>query len=430
MAGKPSIFVSSTIHDFKDLRSAIRYYLASLGYDVFLSEFNDFPKPLDANTFEAALETLRCADFYILLIGSRVGGFYAEQQGISITRKEYRTAYELAKEGHMRLALFVRDEIWALRKDRNALRDYLINDFTKNRELSNDEIDKLVDHPGPLANNPELLFDFINEIAREEEMKAAIRKEGEFPAANWVHSYSNFEDIVDVLRVQLGIMTHLSTIALKSNLRRELLENLVLITEKHDGQVSTTYTWAAFARKQLKGVMNDQSQLPGRYLRWALMYSITVSRGENMSTRFVDQALQSGEFLEYRPDHADYVSGWFNERLFQLRDRIERFRSSIDGFRDPISNFITKYRELAKTEEEVAIPNQDLVFPLALADMEKDIVLLSIALLRALDGDDRLLPSVELNPPTPLFAEAERIREETPTLEEIREWIKTQLGEG
>jgi hypothetical protein len=85
---------------------------------------------------------------------------------------------------------------------------------------------------------------------------------------------------------------------------------------------------------------------------------------------------------------------------------------------------------LAKTEEEVAIPNQDLVFPLALADMEKDIVLLSIALLRALDGDDRLLPSVELNPPTPLFAEAERIREETPTLEEIREWIKTQLGEG
>ncbi len=73
---KPVVFVSSTIFDFKDLRSAIKYYLEELGYEVLLSEYNDFPKPLEQNVYEACLSTIERADYYLLLIGSRVGGFY------------------------------------------------------------------------------------------------------------------------------------------------------------------------------------------------------------------------------------------------------------------------------------------------------------------------------------------------------------------
>lgn len=102
---RPSIFISSTIYDFRDLRSSLKYYLQSLGYDVYLSEFNDFPKPLDVSTFDAALQTLRTADYYLLLIGHRVGGFYREFDQVSITRMEYRTAYEEAMAGKMRLLI-------------------------------------------------------------------------------------------------------------------------------------------------------------------------------------------------------------------------------------------------------------------------------------------------------------------------------------
>ena len=39
---KPRVFVSSTIYDFKDLRSALKFWLEELGLEVLMSEFNDF----------------------------------------------------------------------------------------------------------------------------------------------------------------------------------------------------------------------------------------------------------------------------------------------------------------------------------------------------------------------------------------------------
>jgi hypothetical protein len=52
---------------------------------------------------------------------------FDSDKGISITRQEYRTAYELAKNNRIHLALFVRKEIWDLKADRNSLRDYLVS---------------------------------------------------------------------------------------------------------------------------------------------------------------------------------------------------------------------------------------------------------------------------------------------------------------
>ena len=50
--GKPEIYISSTVYDFRDLRSALKYDLEQLGYAVHLSETNDFPKPVDANSYK------------------------------------------------------------------------------------------------------------------------------------------------------------------------------------------------------------------------------------------------------------------------------------------------------------------------------------------------------------------------------------------
>jgi hypothetical protein len=262
---RPSIFISSTIQDFRDLRSSLKYYLQSLGYDVYLSEYNDFPKPLDESTFVAALQTLRTADYYLLLIGHRVGGFYSEINQVSITRMEYRTAYEEAKLGKMRLLILVREEIWNLRSDRDALKEYLTSSKQINRELSDEDIQKLVNHPSPILNDANRIFDFISEVSRDDEMKRAAVGEIEFPKANWVHVFSTFQDIVDILRVQLGIQSNLSQIALRTNLRRELLENLIILTGKHNGKISPSYDWALFARQKHEGGMNASSRLPGRF---------------------------------------------------------------------------------------------------------------------------------------------------------------------
>ena len=72
----PTFFLCSTIYDFKDLRSSIKYYLQQQGCRVLASECNDFAKPLDQHSYDACLQTVRQADFFVLLIGSRVGGWY------------------------------------------------------------------------------------------------------------------------------------------------------------------------------------------------------------------------------------------------------------------------------------------------------------------------------------------------------------------
>ena len=78
-AAKPRIFVSSTIYDFRDLRSALKYWLEQFGYEVRLSEFNDFTKRLDENAYNACLRAIEESDYYVLLIGTRVGGLYSTQ---------------------------------------------------------------------------------------------------------------------------------------------------------------------------------------------------------------------------------------------------------------------------------------------------------------------------------------------------------------
>ena len=118
---RPTIFISSTIYDFRDMRSAIKEHLESNGCRVLASEFNDFTKPLDKHSYEACLAAIEQADFFLLLIGTRVGGWYDKTKRVSITQQEYRTAYSLAKSDRLRLLSFVRAEVWDHRESAKEL---------------------------------------------------------------------------------------------------------------------------------------------------------------------------------------------------------------------------------------------------------------------------------------------------------------------
>ena len=78
LSKRPRIFISSTIHDFADLRSAIKFYLEERGCEALLSEFNDFGKPVDTNSYDACIKAIDSADYFVLLIGAHVGGWYDE----------------------------------------------------------------------------------------------------------------------------------------------------------------------------------------------------------------------------------------------------------------------------------------------------------------------------------------------------------------
>ena len=194
----PKFFISSTIYDFSDLRSSIKYYLEQQGYPVLASEYNDFPKPLDVHSYEACIEALKSADYFILLIGSRVGGWYDEGNTVSITQQEYREAYKLHKEGKIKLMIFVRSSIWDVREDRKALQALL-----KTLDLDDEIKKKIVNHESKFLSDAEFINNFISEVCRVNDAKLSSASGGVRPTGNWIHPFSAFSDIAQAIQAQV-----------------------------------------------------------------------------------------------------------------------------------------------------------------------------------------------------------------------------------
>ncbi len=108
-----------------------------------MSEYPDFKKDSSGNSYDACLRAIEQCDYYILLIGSRVGGYYSSDPPISITQQEYRTAYQQFEKGIIkRLFTFVREDIWTIKEDRKALHQYLKENYLMEKELSGKGIQK------------------------------------------------------------------------------------------------------------------------------------------------------------------------------------------------------------------------------------------------------------------------------------------------
>jgi hypothetical protein len=432
---KPTIFISSTIYDFRDLRSALKYWLEQLGYEVMLSEFNDFTKPLDENSYTACLKAIERASHFILLIGGRTGGMYDAAEKVSITRMEYRAAYDLVKAGRMKLITFVREDLWNVREDRKALRTLLINEHAKEKELSDAQVAEITNHPSTFVNHAEATFSFLHEVGRIDEMKRAIVNKVSLPVGNWIHPFSTFEDITVTLSTVLNTRRNLSTVALLANLKRELLLNLAHLTQKgKDKKITFKTYWGDLARRSYKGGINDSSNMPIRYLKWLAIYLMFKCSADSLSTQFLDQALTSGAFLEYDFDLNTYKGGMIHNALFQLKGNINRMKFFSEGaIYDRLIAFSSRYVPVnnpsVNTDINVTVSNEDLMTPLACYDCEQNVAMLCMAIVKALDGDTKLLASLKLNPSSPSADEAEKIEAERTTIDDVVTWLDEAVSE-
>lgn len=89
---KPTIFISSTCYDLKQIRNDIRaFFLEQLGYDILLSEYDSFPLDPLAGTVDNCLRVVdERADILILIVGCRYGS--VTETGYSVTNMEYLKA--------------------------------------------------------------------------------------------------------------------------------------------------------------------------------------------------------------------------------------------------------------------------------------------------------------------------------------------------
>jgi hypothetical protein len=414
----PTFFLSSTIYDFKDLRSAIKYYLEQQGCRVLASDFNDFPKPLDQHTYFACLKAIGEADYFVLLIGARVGGWFDEPNQVSITQQEYREAYRLHQEGKLKLLSFVRADVWRMKDDRKLLAKHIealdLDPGAKNQVLL---------APTKAATNAEFIVNFIEEIGKNRETAAAAKKKGPLPTGNWLHQFENFEDIIEAIQVQAFAGRPVEEAAMRRLLCRELRDILrkCLVRGTHPGSKAFSPRTAIH---NFYATLPEPLSLGGKKAtvvnteRYRTLVSLWI---HVMQTKFFPQilpeAVRSSAFMEY-----DQVSGEMTELPVQealLKLLIELKNFSMKDTPDIPKILLDDFPKSDKPEY-IEVDKMKLLVLLHSIDRWSNIVDLCRAIIIHLQGQPFSMP--QLRPQSPFYAEGE-LDKEIATNEQVDEFL-------
>lgn len=415
---RPTFFISSTIYDFRDLRSAIKFYLEEQGCKVLASEFNDFDKQLDTHSYEACLQAIQSADYFVLLIGSRVGGWYDEPNRISITQQEYREAYRLQTAGKLKLLNFVRSEIWQVREDRHELAKFL-----KAIVMDDPTREAITNHPSKFAADADFLTKFINEVARNEETKLAVQGKGPAPSGNWIHVFNIFRDVMDVLHGKIFSSVPVEDMTARRLLRREMRDFVGQCLVKIDGKIySPRFMIDRFHEEHpitLEGKKDEFTTVSTK--RWDSLSLLSFHLlARQLHPVVLPQVLSRATFLEFDFATDSYRETPVYEALLRLQDEIRRFNYS-----NTSKNLSVVFNHSARTRltrtEQIEIETVELAGLLHLLDRWSNVLELSTSILKHLEGESFEMPS--LRPDTPVQGMQEMLEDERPTEQDINLFI-------
>lgn len=416
---RPTFFISSTIFDFQDLRSALKFYLEEQGCKVLASEFNDFTKPLDKHSYQACLDAIHTADYFILLIGSRIGGWYDEMSRISITQHEYREAYTLHKAGKLKLLNFVRADVWRVKEDRRELAKYL-------ESISLDEASKksIANFPSKSAEDAEFLSAFITEVGRNQETKLAVKDQSPAPTGNWVHVFSGFRDIIDVMNGAVLSSTPIEDLMLKRLLRRELREFMAqsLVKIKTGSVYSPRNQIDLFHAEYpitLDARNNKFTTVSTK--RWdGLSFLSFQLLGLQLHPVVLSSAISQPTFLDFDLSTDSYKETPIYEALLLLQSEIRKLNRANTS---ETLSIIYEHSPRGQQHrgETLQIETMKLATFLHLMDRWANVIELSRSLLRHMDGEPFQIPN--LRPDSPIQGMQEMLEQEKLSASDLDKFI-------
>lgn len=165
---QPTVFVSSTCYDLKQIRNDIRaFFKDQLGYEVLLSEYDSFPLDPNLTTIDNCLRAVdERADIFVLIVGCRYGS--VTETGHSVTNMEYLKA----KAKGIPIYAFVDKKI--------------LSALPLWRDNPDGNFQSTVDTPR--------LFSFVDTFRDEDGI--------------WSFGFESAQDIINTLRIQLGYLFH------------------------------------------------------------------------------------------------------------------------------------------------------------------------------------------------------------------------------
>lgn len=437
---KGKVFISSTVSDFEDLRSALKYWLSEMGYEVYTSETSDFPKSSAESSYQTCLSVIEKCDWYILLIGSRYGSTFLDpntNQMISITQGEYRAAYKLFTEGKIKKIIsFVRKKVWVAKEERLNIEKGLSSDIaiTEAKSISSSN-----------ADNPVGIFSFIDEVSRAIEMEKAHSGERPYPRGNWINLFNGFSDIVETLRIELNLSTKLSRLIYATNVTEEIKGNLKkLIVKNSQGYYGMFGRVTPIRDKCIKQLQSNNKTNVSLTATECQIISGTFISSMTLKDYFVKECQLSGVFLDFDSGVNRYKQSELSKNLTLLGEVIEFINSNAQSnfFLEAHSYFMGLFQNHRDSREDNILIEYTKIAPiLAEHDQLSNIVSLSIAILSQLYSGQkgkelnlyplRLYDNFEVAPESKreLFASYDEFYGKELSDDELDEWVSKLVGE-
>ncbi len=417
MSKRPTFFLSSTIYDFRDLRSAIKFSLEARGCRVLASEFNDFAVDPTTHSYEACLKNIEEADYFVLLIGGRVGGWYDKENRISITQQEYREAYRRHQGHGLRIVSFVRTEVWQVKEDRRELAKFLAG-----QDLPDEQRKAIVDYPSKFAEDADFVSKFLTEVGRNYETASAVSRGTPKPTGNWIYPFSTFKDIDDVLQPLTFAGRTADEAAYRKALQYELIEVLRRLLLKSDGKaidprhhINRFWTTTPISPASLKGDLEVDVK------EWDRFSTIMMKTlGTHIDPVVITDALTSPAFLDYAPDLKAYQTTAAYDLIVRLVSEIKIFNSSANA---EILQLIYQFSpaRVGRGHDIHYIPGERLAFLVGLSLRWYNIISICEALAKFLAG--KPLQHPELMPFSPIQGMQARLDKENLTRLETQTFL-------
>lgn len=303
----PSVFVSSTVREFADLRSSLHFALRERGVRAFVSEAADFDPVGDSSAITECLNKITESDVYLLIIGTSRGALFDDE--VSVTRQEYRTAKTLFEsQGKPRLLMFVRSSVV----------DVL--------ELGQERISQ------EGIDDEEHLRAFIDEVQSTKDSSGFLKR------------FRNADEVLETVVRQLNLGRSVTESVARHLLLGELASIVAKFSNRHGRSVSIRHQMMDRPRKNadireavLAGQHIEMTKDDGVRLSLAL---VGRAMGAGLPTAAIDRAITTGLFLEYDPELGSMMETTAHRLLMTLKADILWLRSLDEPF-DPMTNWST-----------------------------------------------------------------------------------------
>ncbi len=241
---------------------------------------------------------------------------------------------------------------------------------------------------------------------------------------NWIRPFASFRDVADALRATLRLSGPLRRRALEANLIHEIVENA------KDSLVRGERLWpAAYAMPNLR--VSAEGALEPLRMDWKkagrmVLFRLAITRSGRMRSA-LDEAVNSGEFLDYDAATNSYVVGSVQTALLDLRRetvQLEHLVATIDTdatMRDDLTRTI----EAGRTQTDAVISGYTAAFYNAAQAAMLNALGLGRALYRYFRGIDSQLRPPELLPAQLTSEEQARVASEAVTSAEAEEWLRS-----